>query len=70
MLRKLREVPVAGRPQNLHALFLQSVSQGANAQARGVLGAEVFVDDDDGESKFHPEYLSCLEVSPVRFEST
>ncbi|MGA1274161.1 MAG: hypothetical protein ACO3WO_08305, partial [Burkholderiaceae bacterium] len=31
-----------------------------NAQARGVLGAEVVVNDDDGESKFHPENLSCL----------
>ncbi len=33
--------------------FSIAVGERADAQARRVLGAEVFVDDDDGEAEFH-----------------
>ena len=51
LLRELAEVAVAGGAQDLEALFLDGLGQRADAEARGVLGAEVFVDDDDGEAK-------------------
>ena len=53
LLRELRQVAIAGDAQHLEALALDGLRQRADAQARGVLGAEVFVDDDDGKAKFH-----------------
>ena len=53
LLSELRQITVAGHAQHFHAFFFNGVSQGADAQARGVFGAEVFVDDDDRETEFH-----------------
>jgi hypothetical protein len=53
LLRELRQVAVARDAQHLEALAFDGLRQRANAQARGVFGAEVFVDDDDGKAEFH-----------------
>ena len=45
------QITVAGHAQHLNALFGNGVSQGTDAQTRGVLGAEILVNDDDGEMK-------------------
>ena len=34
-------------------MYINGVGQGANAQAAGIFGAEIFIDNDDGETKFH-----------------
>jgi hypothetical protein len=47
LLRELREVAVAGRPQHLEALLLDRRGERADAEPRRVLGAVVLVDDDD-----------------------
>jgi hypothetical protein len=44
------QVAVAGDAQHFHAFLLDGLGQGADAEAGGVLGTEVLVDDDDGES--------------------
>src|SRR5678816_1325065 len=49
LLRELREVAVAGGAQNLEALLLDRRRQCPDAEAGCVLGAVVFVDDDDRE---------------------
>ncbi len=51
LLGKLAEVAVAGHAQHLEALALDGLGERADAQPRRVLGAEVLVDDDDGEAK-------------------
>jgi hypothetical protein len=51
LLGELRQVAVAGDAQHLEALVLDRLGQRADAQARGVFGAIVLVDDDDGESE-------------------
>jgi hypothetical protein len=51
LLRELAQVAVAGGAQHLEALLLDGLGQRADAEARGVLGAEVLVDDDDGEAE-------------------
>jgi hypothetical protein len=53
LLRELGQVAVARHPQHLHALVFHRLGERADAQAAGVLGAEVFVDDDDGKAEFH-----------------
>ncbi len=53
LLRELREVTVAGHPQDLEAFALDGLRQRTNAQPGGVLRAVVLVDDDDGEAEFH-----------------
>ena len=45
-----RQVAVAGDAQHLEAFLLDRLRERADAEARGVLGAEVLVDDDDRES--------------------
>ena len=50
LLRELRQVAVAGHAQHFQAFFLDRLRERADAEAGGVLGAEVFVDDDDRES--------------------
>ena len=57
LLRELGQVAVAGDAQHLEALGLDGLRQRADAQARGVLGAVVFVDDDDGKAEFHAGVL-------------
>jgi len=47
------QVAVAGDPQDLHALVLDGLGEDADAQARGVLGAEIFIDDDNGKAETH-----------------
>jgi hypothetical protein len=51
------QVAVTGHPEDFHALVFQGLGQGADAQAGGVLGTEVFVDDDDGEAEAHDPLL-------------
>ena len=58
LLGELRQVAVAGDAQHLEAFGLDGLRQRADAQAGGVLGAEVFVDDDDGKAEFHGEASS------------
>ncbi len=53
LLRELRQVAVTGHPQHFHVLVFYRLGQRAYAQPAGVLGAEVFVDDDDGKAEFH-----------------
>jgi hypothetical protein len=53
LLGKLAQVAIAGDTQHFKAFFFNGIGQGADAQAGGVFRAEVFVDDDDGETKFH-----------------
>jgi hypothetical protein len=57
LLGELRQVAVAGHAQDFHALVLDRLGQRADAQTGRVLGAEVLVDDDDGEVEFHPDRL-------------
>jgi hypothetical protein len=53
LLRELAQVAVARDAQHFEALAFEGLRERANAEARGVLGAEVLVDDDDGKAKFH-----------------
>ena len=53
LLRVLRQIVIAGDPQDLQAFLLDGCGKRADAQPRGILGAEVLVDDDDGKAKFH-----------------
>ena len=53
LLRELAQVAVARHPQDLKTLGLHGLGQGADAQTGGVFRAKVFVNDDDGEAKFH-----------------
>ena len=53
LLGKLAQVAIAGDAQHLKALGLDRLGQGPDAQARGVLRAKVFIDDDDGKAKLH-----------------
>jgi hypothetical protein len=53
LLGERGEVAVAGDPQHVEAFLLDGVGQGADAEARGVLGTEVLVDDDDGKVEAH-----------------
>jgi hypothetical protein len=59
LLGELGQVAVAGHAHHFHAFFFHCIGKGANAQARRVLGTEILVDDDDGETKFH----ACLQKS-------
>ena len=49
LLRELREVAVTRCAEDLEALLLDRRREGADAEARSVLGAVVLVDDDDGK---------------------
>jgi hypothetical protein len=62
LLGELRQIAIAGHAQDFKALFFNGLSQGADAQSRGVLGTIVLVDDDDGKAKLHeqPPYQSGL----------
>src|SRR5262249_3480916 len=53
LLGELGEVAVARDAQDLHPLLLDRGGERADAESRRVLGAEVFVDDDDGKAEFH-----------------
>jgi hypothetical protein len=53
------EVAVAGDAQHVHALLLDGVGQRSDAQARGVLGTKVLVDDDDGKVETHGNSVKC-----------
>jgi hypothetical protein len=53
LLGELGQVAVTGDAKHLETFGLDRVRQRADAQAGGVLGAEVFVDDDDGKAEFH-----------------
>ena len=53
VLRELRQVTVAGHAQNFDAFLFDGRGERADAKPGCILGAEVFVDDDDGEAEFH-----------------
>src|SRR5690554_6511450 len=53
LLGKRTQVAVAGYAQHLDALGLDGSGERSNAKPRGILGAIVFVDDDDRKTKFH-----------------
>ena len=57
LLRELRQVAVARHAQHFHAFLLDRRGERADAEPGGVLGAEVFVDDDDGKAEFHSVLL-------------
>ena len=54
-LGKLAQVTVTGGAQHLETLTFDRLGQGPDTQARGVLGPEVFIDDDDGKAEFHAD---------------
>jgi hypothetical protein len=66
LLRKLRQVAVAGDAQHLEALGFDGLRQRADAQTGGVFGAEVFVDDDDGKAEFHGAQVYGKQARSVR----
>ena len=51
LLRKHGRVAKASDAQHLRALFFNGLREGANTEPAGVVGAEIFVDDDDGKIK-------------------
>jgi len=55
LLCKLAQVSIGGHAQHLETLGLDGLRQRPDAQAGGVLRTIVFIDDDDGEAKFHGE---------------
>ena len=55
LLRKLRQVAIAGHPHHLKALGLDGLRQSADAETRSVLGTIVLIDDDDGKAKLHAQ---------------
>ncbi|MCY1169354.1 hypothetical protein D9M73_93800 [compost metagenome] len=58
LLRELRQVAVAGHAKHFKTLGLDGLRERTDTQARGVLGAEVFVNDDDGKTEFHKRGVS------------
>jgi hypothetical protein len=52
-MKALAQIAVAGDAQHFEALALYRLGQSANAQAGGVLGAEVLVNDHNRKTKFH-----------------
>jgi len=62
LLRELRQVTVAGGAQHLESFGLDRLGQRADAQPGGVLRAEIFVDDDDGETEFHARLQDSADV--------
>jgi len=63
LLGELRQIAVAGDADDFEAFALDGLRQGTDAQAGGVFGAEVFVDDDDGEAEFHGAQVYVNNVS-------
>jgi len=53
LLRELAEIAIAGGAEHLETLRLDCFGQHPDAQAGGVLGTEVFVNDDDRKLKQH-----------------
>src|SRR5690606_37521089 len=68
LLRERAQVAVAGHTQHFDAFSLDGRGQGANTKARSVLRAIVFIDDDDGETKFH-SMLQSGSVKDPRYEA-
>ena len=66
LLREGRQVAVAGDAEHFHALFLDRLGERADPQSRGVLRAEVLVDDDDGEVESHPGRLQRVRAGRVK----
>ncbi len=68
LLRKLRQIAVAGDPHDLETLVFDGLGHRPNAQPGRVLGAEILVDDDDGEAKFHDAFLApdLMDVAPFQ----
>ncbi len=54
------QVAVAGDAQHVHAFLLDGFRQRTDAEARGVLGAEVLVDDDDRKVEAHVHILGSV----------
>jgi hypothetical protein len=64
LLRELREIAVARDAEYFHSLLLDGCGERADAESRRVLGAEVFVDDDDRKTKFHGG--QCVRLADAR----
>jgi hypothetical protein len=56
LLRERSQVAVARQPEHFRAFFLDSFGQSPDAGTRDVLGAKIFVDDDDGKTKLHGRF--------------
>jgi hypothetical protein len=69
LLRKLRQIAVTGDPQDFKTFDHDGVSQSTDTQARSVFRAVVFVNDDDGETKFHGLMGLCAKERSKGFET-
>src|SRR5690606_24365172 len=56
LLRERGQVAVTGDTQHFDPLVLDGLRQRADAQTRGVLRAEILVDDDDRKMETHPRF--------------
>jgi hypothetical protein len=61
LLCKLGQITVTGYAQHFKAFAFNGLSQRTNAQTGGVLRAVVFVNDDNGETKFHGQQGLCAQ---------
>jgi len=57
LLGERGQIPVTGHPQDFQTFILNGFGQGPDTQSRGILGTEVFVDDEDGKTEFHRRLL-------------
>jgi len=53
LLRERRQIAVTRQPEHLDAFTLDRLGERADAGTRNVLGAKIFVDDDDGKTELH-----------------
>ena len=53
LLRERGQIAVARQAEDFHPFLLDRFGKCPDAGARDVLGAEIFVDDDDGKTKLH-----------------
>ncbi len=56
LLRERGQIAIARQPEHFRAFFLDCFGQSPDAGTRDVLGAEIFVDDDDGKTKLHGRF--------------
>jgi len=56
LLRERSQIAVARQPEHFRAFFLDCFGQSPDAGTRDVLGAEIFVDDDDGKTELHGRF--------------
>lgn len=56
LLRERRQIAVARQPEDFRAFFFDGFGQSPDAGTRDILGAKIFVDDDDGKTKLHGRF--------------